>query len=83
MATLTATRTTGKWRSRAVLRIIEAGTTAECAHCGDRVKFMAKLRKQQVICNVYVKGRWNRVEHFHDECYDLSGSPYGEPALPA
>jgi hypothetical protein len=43
------------------------------------VKFQAKVRKQQVICNVYVGGRWDRVEHFHAECYDASGEPYGSP----
>jgi hypothetical protein len=75
--TTTATRT--KWKSRAVLRPIEAGSFAECAYCGERVKFQAKVRKQQVICNVYVGGRWDRVEHFHAECYEAGGEPYGSP----
>jgi hypothetical protein len=78
-ATATATRTK-TWKSRAVLRSIEAGNFAECAHCGERVKFQAKVRKQQVICNVYVGGRWDRVEHFHAECYEASGEPYGSPS---
>jgi hypothetical protein len=34
----------------------------------------------QVIANVYVDGRWNRVEHFHDECYALAGDPFGQVA---
>ena len=33
----------------------------------------------QVICNVYVKGRWDRVEHFHAPCYEEAGQPFGEP----
>ena len=68
-----------RWSSRAVLRSIEAGSFVDCAHCDDRVKFQAKVRKQQVICNVYVKGRWDRVEHFHAECYTKAGSPHGAP----
>jgi hypothetical protein len=78
-ATATATRTKQTWKSRAVLRSIEAGNFAECAHCGERVKFQAKVRKQQVICNVYKGGRWDRVEHFHAECYDAACEPYGSP----
>ena len=30
--------------------------------------------------NVYVDGKWDRVEHYHLECYDVSGKPYGDPA---
>jgi len=46
------------------------------------VKFQARLRLQQVICNVYVKNVWDRVEHYHADCYQAAGSPYGEPAAP-
>ena len=66
--------------SRAVLRRVEAGNLALCAHCGEQVKFAAKQNRQQVIANVYVDGRWDRVEHFHDECYGLADAPYGEPS---
>jgi hypothetical protein len=66
--------------SRAVLRPVEAGSHVECAHCGDRVKFQAKLRQQQVICNIYIQGRWDRVEHYHVSCYDLAGEPAGAAA---
>ena len=64
--------------SRAVLRDVEPGSTVECAHCGERVKFQAKVRNRQVICNVYVKGVWDRVEHFHADCYELADEPHGE-----
>ena len=64
-------------RHRAVLRSVEAGSFVECARCGERVKFQAKTRNQQVICNVYVDGRWNRVEHYHSQCYDEAGEPHG------
>jgi hypothetical protein len=49
-----------------------------CAECGEQVKFRARERLQQVICNVYVDGRWDRVEHFHAACYDQAGHPYGD-----
>jgi DNA-directed RNA polymerase subunit RPC12/RpoP len=66
------------WESRAVLRLIEPGSVAECPHCGDRVKFRARHRDQQVICNVYDKGVWQRVEQYHQECYDKADSPHGD-----
>ena len=64
-------------KSRAVVRDVEAGSSVDCEHCGDRVKFQAKVRNKQVICNVYQSGRWLRVEHYHAECYELAGSPHG------
>ena len=64
--------------SRAVIRRIEPGNMAVCSHCNQPVKFAAKLHKMQVIANVYVDGRWDRVEHFHDECYAVGGAPYGD-----
>ena len=66
--------------SRAVERPIEAGNSALCAHCGEPVKFVARAHLRQVIANVYVDGTWARVEHFHAECYDQAGRPYGDPA---
>ena len=69
-----------RWRSRAVKRPVEAGSSVDCARCGERVKFQAKKRHQQVICNVYVKGVWDRVEHYHDRCYAKAGRPYGTAA---
>ncbi|CAN5169379.1 hypothetical protein BH18ACT4_BH18ACT4_15470 [soil metagenome] len=63
--------------SRAVLRPIEAGNNAACAACEARVRFSARSRVEQVICNVYVDGRWNRVEHYHAACYAAAGEPHG------
>ena len=68
---------TTTFTSRAVVRYIEAGNSANCAHCGDMVQFRARVKTQQVICNVYVDGKWDRVEHFHRECYDAAGEPFG------
>jgi hypothetical protein len=68
--------------SRAALRRVEAGNLAVCVACDEQVKFAAKLNRMQVIANVYVDGRWDRVEHFHEECYLAAGAPYGEPSPP-
>ncbi len=70
-------------RTRAVLRMIEAGSTVNCAHCGERVKFRAKVKRRQAICNIYVRDsndqpRWDRVEHYHEECYEALGKPHGD-----
>ena len=65
--------------SRAVTRLVEPGSQVDCMHCGERVKFQAKMRHQQVICNVYEKGKWVRVEHFHAECYTKAKEPFGSP----
>ena len=78
MSESTATATRVAAVSRAVVRRIEPGNLAVCAHCDQPVKFAAKLHKVQVIANVYVDGRWNRVEHFHDDCYAEADSPFGE-----
>lgn len=67
-------------QSRAVLRSVEAGTYVDCAQCGGRIKYQAKMRNQQVICNVYEDGRWLRVEHYHHDCYVEAGEPWGSVA---
>ena len=63
--------------SRAVARYIEAGNTATCSVCKLPVKFRAKSKLQQVIANVYTDGVWDRVEHYHVDCYENAGRPYG------
>lgn len=42
------------------------------------MKFRARHRDQQVICNVYDKGVWQRVEQYHADCYTDAEQPYGE-----
>jgi hypothetical protein len=74
----TEQRTDQKWQSRAVVRLIEAGCTAECPQCHERVKYRARHRDQQVICNVYDEGVWQRVEQYHFDCYHQADSPYGD-----
>jgi hypothetical protein len=63
--------------SRAVLRFVDAGNDALCERCQEQVKFVAKSKARQVIANVYVDERWNRVEHYHEACYFEAGEPYG------
>lgn len=72
---------TGKFKkvSRAVTRLVEPGSQVDCMHCGERVKFQAKMRHQQVICNVYEKHEWLRVDHYHANCYEEAKQPYGKP----
>jgi hypothetical protein len=64
-------------KSRAVLRFIDPGNDAVCERCGEQVKFVARSKGRQVIANVYVDGRWDRVEHYHDACYEEAAEPYG------
>ena len=52
----------------------------DCIQCDTQVKFRARQRDQQVICNVYDKGVWKRVEHYHLDCYDEADKPYGKAA---
>ena len=72
-------KSTKKWTSRAVMRLIEAGSMTDCSHCDERVKFKAREKHRQVICNVYEQGRWDRVEHYHEKCYVKAKKPYGDP----
>jgi thymidine kinase len=78
MEGMAATKT--KFKSRAVARPVEAGNSAVCVSCGEPVKFTARVKAMQVIANVYVGGIWNRVEHYHAECYEQAGEPYGTAA---
>lgn len=75
-----ATAKKTKPTSRAVVRLIEAGSMVDCIHCDTQVKFRARQRDQQVICNVYDKGVWKRVEHYHLDCYTEADKPYGKAA---
>ena len=66
--------------SRAVIRQVEPGNSASCVQCGAPVKFVARAQLRQVIANVYDEGNWVRVEHYHADCYEDAGEPYGPPA---
>lgn len=68
------------WESRAVNRLVEPGNWAECSLCEEIIKFRARERRTQVICNVYTDNKWDRVEHFHTDCYLAAEEPFGEAA---
>jgi hypothetical protein len=80
MSIATATPAPTKLGTRAVLRTVEPGGTTLCTKCGEWVKFHARKKTKQVICNVYVGGRWDRVEQFHENCYYEAGEPHGTPS---
>ena len=63
-----------------MVRLIEPGCAATCIKCEQAVKFIARLNGRQVIANVYENGRWMRVEHFHEDCYNEVNQPYGDPS---
>ena len=73
--------------SRAAIVEIEGGSNVWCAHCGELIVFVARRRTDQIVANVYIKDKWDRVEHYHHgprhdpsgSCYLAAGSPYGEP----
>ena len=66
-------------QSRARVRTIEPGNSAICPVCDQQVKFQARTQGKQVICNVYEKDKWQRVEHYHLACYGEAEEPYGTP----
>ncbi len=74
--------TTTLLKSRAAERLVEPGNSAVCTRCKTPVKFVARVQHRQVIANVYVGETWDRVEHFHYDCYVDAGQPYGEPSQP-
>lgn len=72
--------TKSKLSSRAVKRLIEPGNNVVCAKCHEIVKFMTREQTHQIIANVYTNGKWDRVEHWHEKCYEEDSEPYGQPA---
>lgn len=81
--------------TRAVLRLIKGQPNIDwpkCVACDQFVKFespqtlKARIRNgepahtHQVIANIYVDGVWDRVEHWHQACFEGAGCPV-EPYL--
>lgn len=63
--------------SRGVKRKVTPGEGNQCTACKEAIRFSAKLLTHQIIANVYEDGMWRRVEHYHDNCYETVGLPYG------
>jgi len=68
-----------KRTSRAIERLIQPGALGYCEHCQKGVTFRARKKLTAVIVNCYWRGAWQRVEHYHSDCYEAAGQPYGEP----
>lgn len=69
--------------TRAVSRVINPGEGTPCVACELPALFRARLKLKRIVCNVYVKGRWDRVEVWHPTCYAEAGHPHGEPDVSA
>lgn len=63
--------------TRAVERPAVPGQQHECADCGTKIKFQARVRNKIVYANVYEGETWDRLECFHTPCYLGAGSPHG------
>jgi hypothetical protein len=89
MHSVVASERTDVLGTRAVRRPIEAGHSAVCIGCDEPVKFAARHKAHRVIANIYVDehgndlahgvegGAWQRVEHWHEDCYERAGNPRG------
>ncbi len=64
--------------TRAVERRVSPGDDGWCVGCGGRVRFHAVDKPVQVLANVYVEGKWDRLEVFHLGCYEKAGEPWGK-----
>jgi hypothetical protein len=53
-----------------------------CPGCDELVKFVARWKVHEAVCNVYGRDGdptvWDRVEHWHLPCYEAAGQPHGE-----
>ncbi len=48
---------------------------AKCPGCETDVYGSARI----VVANVYVEGKWDRIERWHIECYEGARAPHGAP----
>lgn len=79
--------------SRAVTMIMKYNDLQECASCKKSVQFTQGTSNIWVIANVYVDcdhydsicrlclgygRRWDRIEHWHEACYEADSRPYGD-----
>lgn len=68
--------------TRAVERAVQPGNSGVCERCDEVIRYQARLKARWVLCNVYEdssRGRvWDRLEHFHPDCYAAAGAPHGE-----
>lgn len=73
-SSLGSSQSSNPWVSRAVLRLVEVGSVIRCNGCGEQIKYRARGAKpKKVVCNIYRRGKWQRVEHYHPECFTEHG----------
>jgi hypothetical protein len=65
-------------QTRAVLRPITIGASAKCENCDKTLRGNFKYRPQQIIVNIFRRGKWKATKHYCPVCYDKLGRPYGE-----
>ncbi len=77
--------------SRAALIVVSETEMDDCAYC--EVSITSDSDKKWIVANVYTdcclnpactkcRGtarRWEKVEHYHPECYEAVDFPYGTP----
>lgn len=80
--------------SRATVLKITDEEMADCARC--TVSITSDTNERWVVCNVYedcciiplckrclgVGRRWDRLDRYHEDCYDLADQPHGPPQTP-
>lgn len=65
------------FQTRVVSKPCTAGDFIVCRRCGAEIKYRARTKDREVLCNVYENGAWDRLERFHPACYVGAGEPYG------
>ncbi len=72
---------TAKPGTRAVSSRIEPYNNIRCHACDGLLTFRARHKHHQIIANVYQDDKWDRVEHWHPDCYQTADQPHGPPTL--
>lgn len=65
--------------TRAVAIKTTPGVYEWCAGCASQIRFQPwrGTRPHHICANVYRRGTWDRVEHWHPTCYRQAGHPHG------
>ncbi len=68
--------------TRAVEKPLTAGKEEYCGYLAceyakRKIASSSRAPIKEVIANVYENGKWSFVVHFHVDCYNKLGQPYG------
>lgn len=62
-------------QTRAVLRPITIGASAKCENCAKTLRGNFKYRPQQIIVNIFRRGKWKATKHYCGRaCWEEAGS---------